>query len=78
MTVSMNSWLISQEVRFVFAARTIEIKKPEYFFMYFNPSHKDFSHLDHIVFNAQCYESNKILKKIIQRMCDVYDVNLNL
>lgn len=46
--------------------------------MYFNPSHKDFSHLDHIVFNAQCYESNKILKKIIQRMCDVYDVNLNL
>lgn len=33
------------------------------FFMYFNPSHKDFSHLDHIVFNAQRYESNKILKK---------------
>lgn len=31
MTVSMNSWLFSQEVRFVFAARTIEIKKPEYF-----------------------------------------------
>lgn len=46
--------------------------------MYLNPSHKDFSHLDHIVFNAQRYESNKIFKKIIQRMCDVYDVNLNL
>lgn len=58
MTVSMNSWLVSQEVHFVFAARTIEIKKPEYVLCIL--THKDFSHLDHIVFNAQRYESNKI------------------